>query len=305
MVRCVLTMREAFSKGFDRKELNLETAPKPKERGESRIQSLERAFAVLEETARHRDGATLSDLSRALGLHTSTLYHLVKTLTALGYLRTGERDKRYRIGRGIFLLASSCLDEIELSDIVAPYLEHLAAETGEASHFAVWERDSALILARAAGSNALQMNERAGTLRPLYCTAIGKMLLAGLSEDQYEERTRNIEFIRHTANTVKGLEELRRHVDKARREGVAFDDCEYNAEIRCMAAPVHDFRGKVIGAVGFSGPVWRASFAEMAEYIPLTKAVAREISEALGFGAARDKACTEKQDDSGRENVDA
>ncbi|MBP5858595.1 IclR family transcriptional regulator [Marivibrio halodurans] len=264
------------------------------EKAAGRIQSLERAFAILEETARHRDGVTLTHLSRALGLHTSTLYHLIKTLTALGYLHAMGDSKRYRVGRGIFLLASACHDEIELSNTVAPFLDRLAEETGESTHFAIWERDSALILARASGSKALQMTERAGTLRPLYCTAIGKALLSGLDEAEYETATHAIAFDAHTSNTLKGPTELRLQVEKARHEGVAFDDCEYNAEVRCMAAPVRDFRGKVIGAIGFSGPVWRMSFSDMATYIPRTAAIAAELSESLGHthptpgGAAED-----------------
>src|SRR5690606_31609606 len=166
--------------------------PAKTERGESRIQSLERGFMVLEVVARRSDGITLSELSRKLDLHTSTLYHLTRTLVALGYLRTGPDDKRYRMGRGIYQIASACLDEAELSATVEPYLDRLAAATGEATHFAIWERRKALILTRREGPNALQIAERAGTLRPVYCTAIGKVLLSGLTEEVYNEHVAEI-----------------------------------------------------------------------------------------------------------------
>lgn len=253
------------------------------QREEGRIQSLERGFMVLEEVARHRDGSTLSELSRALGLHTSTLYHLTRTLVALGYLRTGPDDKRYRIGRGIFQLASACLNEAELCAVVEPFLERLAAATGEATHFAIWERRKALILTRREGPNALQIAERAGTLRPVYCTAIGKVLLSGLSEDAYREHVAEIDFVPITPNTLRDAQTLRMQIDQARRDGIAYDDCEFNPEVRCMAAPVRDFRGKVMGAVGFSGPVWRLSLTGMADYIETTRSIAAEISDRLGF----------------------
>ncbi|MCT8973513.1 IclR family transcriptional regulator [Microbaculum marinisediminis] len=256
---------------------------KTQDRRDSRIQSLDRAFSVLEEVARHRDGITLSELSRELGLHTSTLYHLARTLVSLGYLRTGPDDKRYRMGRGIFQLASACLDEAEICATVAPYLERLAETTGEATHFAIWERRKALILARHAGPNALQINERAGTLRPVYCTAIGKALLSGLGPETYEDYTRDLVFEPYTASTLKDAQELRLQVDKARRDGIAFDDCEFNAEVRCMAATVRDFTGKVIGAIGFSGPVWRMSLTDMADYTSVTRSIAAELSEQFGF----------------------
>lgn len=256
---------------------------KQEERKESRLQSLERAFAVLEEVGRHRKGITLSELSRSLDLHTSTLYHLTRTMVSLGYLRTGPEDKRYRMGRGIFQLASACLDESEICATATPFLARLAEATGEATHFAIWERRHALILSRHVGPNALQITERAGTLRPVYCTAIGKALLSGLTPEDYEDHTRDIVFEPYTPSTLKDHQELRIQVDKARRDGIAFDDCEFNAEVRCMAATVRDYTGKVIGAIGFSGPVWRMSLTDMAEYTSVTRSIAAELSEEFGF----------------------
>lgn len=256
---------------------------KPEPRKEGHIQSLDRAFAILEEVSRHRGGITLSELSRTLGLHTSTLYHLTRTLVSLGYLRTGNENKRYRVGRGIFQLAAACLDESEICAIVAPFLEKLAEATGESTHYAIWERRKALILTRHNGPNALQINERAGTLRPVYCTAIGKALLSGLGPQDYETNTHDIDFETFTPNTLKDAQELRLQVEKARRDGVAFDDCEFNPEVRCMAATVRDFSGDVTGAIGFSGPVWRMSLTDMAEYTTITRSIAAELSEELGF----------------------
>lgn len=250
---------------------------------EGRIQSLERAFSVLEEVARHRDGVTLSQISRSVGLHTSTLYHVTRTLVALGYLRTGPDDKRYRVGRGIFQLASACLDEAEICDTVEPFLDRLAQATGEATHYAIWERGSALILTRRSGPNALQISERAGTLRPLYCTAIGKALLSGLPPEAFEEHLARIVFEPLTPSTLKDAQALRLQIETVRRDGIAFDDCEFNAEVRCMAAPVRDFRGRVVGAVGFSGPVWRTSLGAMADHIATTRRIAAEISDRFGF----------------------
>lgn len=252
-------------------------------RDETRIQSLERGFHVLEEVARHRDGVTLSELSRAVGLHTSTLYHLTRTLVGLGYLRAGTDDKRYRMGRGIFQLAAACLSESELCAIVEPHLQRLAEATGEATHFAIWERERALILTRREGPNALQITERAGTLRPVYCTAIGKVLLSGLTEDAFERLVADIAFEQITPNTLRDANALRLQVEWARRDGVAYDDCEFNVEVRCMAAAVRDYRGGIIGAIGFSGPVWRLSLAGMGDYIAVTRSIAAELSEELGF----------------------
>ena len=92
------------------------TAKTAGERRPDGIQSIRRACEVLETVARSPDGIGLADLSRTLGLHTSTTFHIAKTLLTLGYLRQIEQSRFYRIGRPLFALASAALDEVELSE---------------------------------------------------------------------------------------------------------------------------------------------------------------------------------------------
>src|SRR5437899_12841521 len=115
------------------------------------IQSLGRAFAILEEVARHREGIGLADLSKRVGLHNSTAFHLVKTMVSLGYIRQEKDTKRYRVGRPLFALAASALDEIEMVNLATPILEDLSRETGESGHFAVRMGDAVVVIARTSG----------------------------------------------------------------------------------------------------------------------------------------------------------
>ena len=89
------------------------------------VQSLGRAFAILEEVARNREGIGLAELSKRVGLHNSTTFHLVKTIVSLGYIRQDRGTKRYRVGRPLFALAASSLDEIEMISLARPILEDL------------------------------------------------------------------------------------------------------------------------------------------------------------------------------------
>ena len=95
------------------------------------VQSLGRAFAILEEVARNREGIGLAELSKVVGLHNSTTFHLARTMVSLGYLRQEKDSKRYRIGRPLFALAASALDEIEMVNVATPVLEDLSRESGE------------------------------------------------------------------------------------------------------------------------------------------------------------------------------
>ncbi|MCL4764880.1 MAG: IclR family transcriptional regulator [Hyphomicrobiaceae bacterium] len=252
-----------------------------KERGG--VQSIERAFAILEEVALHREGIRLGDLSRSVGLHNSTTFHLVKTMVLLGYLRQMPGTKCYRIGRPLFTLAASALDETEMVTLATPVLESLSKATEESCHFAVRSGDDVVVLARTAGTGAFQLAERAGVVRPAHCTALGKVLLASLSPDQLEDFLKRRALTSFTPKTITDPELLRREVEEARRNGIAYDDGEFNSEVRCVAVAVRNFSGQVVGAVGVSGPVWRLSLAALQDKARLVRERAVKLSSEFGY----------------------
>jgi DNA-binding IclR family transcriptional regulator len=253
----------------------------PKERGG--IQSLERAFAILEEVARNREGINLVELSKAVGLHNSTTFHLVKTMTQLGYVNQLRDSKRYRIGRRLFTLAAGAQEENTLLAIATPVLESLTRETGEAAHFAIRSGQEIVVIARTAGSGLLQVVDRGGGLRPAHATALGKVLLAALSGVQMRQFLGSGPLRRFTAKTIVERERLSHEIDEVRQKGIAYDDGEYDTEIRCVAVPVYDFASRVAGAVGISGPVWRLSLQALQDKAEQVRAAAKLMSAQLGY----------------------
>jgi DNA-binding IclR family transcriptional regulator len=221
------------------------------------VQSLGRAFAILEEVARRREGIGLADLSKRVGLHNSTTFHLAKTMVSLGYIRQERDSRRYRIGRPLFALAASALDEIEMVNAETPVLEDLSRETGESSHFAVRMGDAVVVIARTSGPGAFQLTDRVGVVRPAHCTALGKVILASLRPDQLERFLKRVRLMPSTEKSITDRPVLLREIEEVRRTAIAFDDGEFNLEVRCVAVPVKDFTCKTVGALGISGPVWR------------------------------------------------
>ncbi|HTO67335.1 MAG TPA: IclR family transcriptional regulator [Bradyrhizobium sp.] len=246
------------------------------------VQSLGRAFAILEEVARHRDGIGLAELSKLVGLHNSTTFHLARTLASLGYLRQDKESKRYRIGRPLFALAASALDEIEMVHVATPVLEDLSRETGESGHFGVRMGDAVVVIARTSGPGAFQLTERVGVVRPVHCTALGKIILAALRPDQLKRMLERIELKPSTDNSITDAAALLKEIEEIRRTGIAFDDGEFNAEVRCIAVPVMDFTGQIIGALGISGPVWRLSNQALQGHARLVRTAANRLSTELG-----------------------
>jgi len=256
-----------------------------KERGG--IQSLARAFAILEEVARHREGIALGELSKRVGLHASTSFHLVRTMVQLGYVDQLQDTKRYRIGRRLFTLAAAALDEIELVGVATPVLERLTADTGEYSHFAIRSGDEIVVVAKTVGSGMFQLVDRVGSVRPAHATALGKVLLAALTPVQLERYLATRALRKHTAKTIVKRETLLRELEEVRRKGIAFDDGEFDAEVRCVAVPVRDFTGRVAGAIGISGPIWRLSRQALNEKSAKVRAAAAELSGELGWRAGQ------------------
>jgi IclR family KDG regulon transcriptional repressor len=247
------------------------------------VQSIGRAFGILEEIARNRDGIGLAELSKRVGLHNSTTFHLVKTMVSLGYVRQLKDSKRYRIGRPLFALAASALDELEMTSLATPVLEDLSQETGESAHFSVRMDDSVVVLARTSGPGAFQLTDRVGVVRPAHCTALGKVMLAALSDDQLDRFLDRAELKPQTPNSITTPEALRREIANVRRTGMAFDDGEFDPELRCVALPVRDFSGQVIGAIGISGPVWRLSIEALQKRARVVRAAADRLSAEFGY----------------------
>lgn len=250
------------------------------------VQSLGRAFAILEEVARHREGIGLAELSKLVGLHNSTTFHLAKTMVSLGYIRQEKDSKRYRIGRPLFALAASALDEIEMVNVATPVLEELSRETGESSHFAVRMGDAVVVIARTSGPGAFQLTDRVGVVRPAHSTALGKVILASLRPDQLERFLERVELTPSTEKSITEIPALMREIADIRRTGVAFDDGEFNLEVRCVAVPVKDFTGQVVGALGISGPIWRLSQQAVQGRAKSVQAAANRLSAAFGAKGA-------------------
>jgi IclR family KDG regulon transcriptional repressor len=272
----------AIARPVPSSEPNIDDEAEDRQRGG--VQSLGRAFAILEQVARHREGIGLAELSKLVGLHNSTTFHLAKTMVSLGYIRQEKDSKRYRVGRPLFALAASALDEIEMVNFATPIMEELSRETGESSHFAVRMGDAVVVIARTSGPGAFQLTDRVGVVRPAHCTALGKIILAALRPDQLKRFLERVELKPSTKKSITEPSALLREIAEIRRTAIAFDDGEFNPEVRCVAVPVYNFTGDVVGALGISGPLWRMTDQVLPGRAKTVQAAASRLSNEFGAG---------------------
>ena len=247
------------------------------------IQSLQRGLGILEIVAKNGRGVTMAEVSREIGLHTSTTFHLLRTLATLGYLAQDESSKRYHLGSKVFHLAASAWTEVQLSKAAKPFLAEMAHQTGETSHLAILERGEAIVIDKIDGGGPVRLTERVGYPRPAHATAIGKVLLTHLPEAEKKTFLQTGEFRPLTPKTITAGPILAQELERVRRQGYAFDDEEFAQGIRCLAAPVRNFTGHVVAAIGISGPVWRVSLDRVAELTEVVKSMGHQLSQQLGY----------------------
>jgi IclR family transcriptional regulator, acetate operon repressor len=247
--------------------------------------ALGRALEVLEALARRRDGATLSALSRRLGSPKSSLLYLLRPMTRLGYLVRGP-DGRYRLGPAAFTLAMAALSNRELPEMARPFLEDLTAKSGETALLATLAGDvaAAVYIDKVESRNTVRYTAKIGERRPLYCSAIGKLLLAYLPPAKREEYLKTTRLKAFTPQTPVTRGALRRELDEIREAGLSVSIDEIAEGAAGLAAPVFDRHGDVVAGLVL-GALSQRVRAEQPRLAALVMDSARDLSRVMGFGA--------------------
>jgi DNA-binding IclR family transcriptional regulator len=197
--------------------------------------------------------------------------------------RQDESTKLYCVGSLIFNLAMTASDEVEMAKFAEPFIDQLALRTGETSHLAMRSGEEIVVVARAYGNTAFHFAERAGVTRRPHATAIGKALLAAMPQRNLEMFLHRLELRPLTPRTITDPDKLYEEIEKIRRTGIAYDDGEFHPELHCMAVHVHNFTGRVVGALGISTATWRLSLSDLAEKGLILQEVAEKLSRTLGY----------------------
>lgn len=257
--------------------------PAPVKRESGGIQSIERAISIVDLVANNPDGISLAELSDQMGLNNSTVFHLVKTLNKLGIVTQSTETKRYHVGSHLFTLAAGALTEKNMMLLATPILERLSATTGEAANLAVRLGNEVMVITRTAATGELQLSSRPGTTRPIHVTATGKVLLSTMAKDDLAQLLASYSFKSFTPNSITTHEALYKELDDIRNDGgIAYDRCEFDLDVACVATTVKDFAGRHIAALGISGPVWRMKPKSIQRKTKELLKAAAEISAKFG-----------------------
>jgi DNA-binding IclR family transcriptional regulator len=192
-----------------------------------------------------------------VGLHKSTTAGIIGTLKAEGFLEQDALTGRLRLGLELFTLAVNARRELGI--ICEPYLNHLLEMTGETVNLAVLDPDRAEIvyIAKKESTQSIRIGTSVGKRLPVYCTAIGKSILACMDRNRAESLVAGVEMAPLTPRTITSWESLSNELDRIARCGVAYDEEEFEPGVVCVAAPVYYREREPVGAVSVSGPSMR------------------------------------------------
>ncbi len=243
----------------------------------SEIQSLARGLKILNLLSQAPDGISIQELSNHLGVDKASASRLVATLVSYGFVEKNEGTRRYQLGAQVVSLSRSVLTRLPLREAAKPFLRQLMERSGECAHLAIPAQGKALYIDQVESPATLRVNAQVGTMNPLHCTSLGKVMLAfGCAEIPESLES-------YTQYTITDPLLLRAHLDEVRLQGYAFDDEEFDLGVRCLAAPIFDYRNKVIGAIGISGPATRMTSENIAKFAQVVVDVGRALSRRMQF----------------------
>ncbi len=244
------------------------------------VQSLDRGLAVIKAFGPDRERLSLSEVARATGLTRAATRRFLLTLVKLGYVRNDGRE--FSLRPRVLELGYAYLSGLGMPEVAAPHLEELVARVRESSSISVLDSQHIVYVARVPTKRIMTVSISVGTRFPAYATSMGRVLLAGLSEDDLNRYLAEADLAPITGRTVTDPDRLREILRDVAKQGYAIVDQELEEGLRAVAAPIHGAGGAVTAAINLSAHASRISMTSMrTELLPRLLQTASRIESDL------------------------
>jgi DNA-binding IclR family transcriptional regulator len=245
------------------------------------IPNLWRAIDLLEYLAEKPEGQTISELAEALRLPTNSVFRILRTLSAKGYVI--QKHKQYEISSKLFALGAHAIAEESLFEKITPVMRELRDEIKETIIFGKISGDRGVILEQIPGLLPVKVVVEVGYNFPLHCSAPAKAIMAFLPEEEKKELIGKAIFEKFTVKTITNSEKLLTELNQVKIDGFAFDMEEADLDVRCISAPIMNVRSYPIAALWITGPASRLTSEKCSEYALRLKKTCDEVSKSIGF----------------------
>lgn len=250
--------------------------------GPYQLHSLDRAVSVLEVLSESDTPLSLAEICQRMGLHKSTAHRSLMVLERSALIeRTGEN--RFRLGLKLHELGNRAVEQSDLLSRVHPFSRRLSMQVGETVHLSILENTSVVYLDKVEPTHRIRLACRTGISNPVYCTSMGKAMLAFQPEQSIEQVIAKITFKPFTQKTLRSPEALLKSLARVRRRGYAIDDEEIEVGVRCIGAPIFNDAQQPIAAMSVSGPTSRITPQSVPGIAEQLMRCCREISASLNW----------------------
>src|SRR4029077_11153879 len=246
------------------------------------ITALQRGLRLLHLFSEYPHGLTAKEGADSTRLPVSTVHRFLANLVTAGFLnRDGEGT--HSLGIACFSIGQAAVRQLDIRRLSLPYLRELNQQTRETIHLTVRHGLSAVYVEKLDSPEPLRIHSRIGAAVPLHCTAVGKVMLAHMPEDEQARVLPELDLRRLTPNSVGSLQELKAQLFRVRKNGYACDMEEHELHIRCVAAPIWDHTGSVQSSLSLTAPTLRMPMTRLRQLAQLIQRAGLKISAELGY----------------------
>jgi IclR family acetate operon transcriptional repressor len=247
------------------------------------VKSLVKALTILEVLADEDPPYTLTQLSRRLHLHVSTVHRLLVNLVRHGFVEEDTISGGYQLSYRVLRMGLRVLDRMDFRRAAQPLLRELNLRTKETVHLAILQETQAISIDKFDSPQPVGLDARLGGIMPLHCTGVGKTLLAHQGEEMLNRIAQSPGFKRMTARTITALPQLRKELHQIREQGYTIDQEEAVEGLSCVAGPIFNHSGQVVAAFSVAGPATRLTPARIPELAQMVRETSQQISYRLGY----------------------
>ena len=246
------------------------------------VKSLVKALSILEVLADEEPPYTLTQLSRRLHLHVSTVHRLLVNLVRRGFVEEDTVAGGYQLSYRVLRMGLRVLDRLDFRRAAQPLLRDLNLRTQETVHLAILQETRAISIEKFVSPQPVGLDARLGGVAPLHCTGVGKTLLAYQGEGLLNQIVQAPGLTRMTAHTITALPQLRRELERIREQGYALDQEEAVEGLCCVAGPIFNHTGQIVAAFSVAGSATRMTPARLPEIAQMVRETSQQISYRLG-----------------------
>ena len=249
--------------------------------------TLSRGLRMLELLSRHPEGLALYELADHLALPRSTAFNLARTLTDLDYLLFDAKTNRYTLGLRMFEVGSAAIQRLDILSVIRSRMTEIYHEINETMHLGIRTELDVLYIDKLESTRSIRMTSYVGCRQPMYATALGKAMLADMTDERVSSLYRHCNFQRLTERTISSRPELLRQLAHVRERGYALERDESAPGVSCAAVAIQDQAGEPMYAVSVSVPSFRVQDEELNHYGRLLLSAREQVNRyirAAAFG---------------------